>query len=587
MMVFLIFSISPCLAESNAKNAMLQMTTTLENSGTQLQWNYAENINDGRGITFGCIGFCTGTYDGNILVKYYTTLNTNNPLVKYIPALDKIDAGSHNAAGGDGNPSVTGLDGFINDVHNCNDPLFKQAQLYELDEMYYNPAIAEANAIGAKYPLTQALLYDASVREGPDGMKSLVSKSGSISDEVSFDRNFISQYTDALKKEGLGDTDRMAGFTTVLNSGNYNLVTPFKFTAYGDTFTITGDLGDINGSSSGGTSVQKTIPTITWNNPTDITSGTALSKTQLNAVASVPGIFTYNPVAGTVLSAGAHTLHVDFTPTDTVKYNTASKDVTINIVNAQKTTPIITWNNPADITSGTALSKTQLNAAASVPGIFTYNPVAGTVLSAGAHTLHVDFTPTDTVKYNTATKDVTINVLGKPTSNLKAAFDATPTSGVSILNVKFTDKSTNADSIKWDFGDKNGTSTILKPNYTYVTAGTYIVTLTAYKGANSDVATKTITVTKSALKINAIKASIKKGKTPVTVKFSCGVSGTPTNYTWIINKQTIKGDARGRVAYTFTKPGVYDVTLLVKDASGHTDKMTKKAFIRVLPKVNR
>jgi chitosanase len=413
MVVFLIFSISPCLAESNAKNAMLQMTTTLENSETQLQWNYAENINDGRGITFGCIGFCTGTYDGNILVKYYTTLNSNNPLAKYISALDKIDAGTHNAAGGDGNPSVAGLDSFINDVHNCNDPLFKQAQLHELDEMYYNPAIAEANTIGAKYPLTQALLYDASVREGPDGMKSLVSKSGSISDEASFDRNFISQYTAALKKEGLGDTDRMAGFTAVLSSGNYNLVTPFKFTAYGDTFTITGVLEGINDSSSGGTSVQKTTPTITWNNPADIIYGTTLSKTQLNAAASVPGTFTYNPVAGTKLSVGAHTLHVDFTPTDTVKYNKASKDVTINIVNAQKTTPTITWKNSADIIYGTALSKTQLNAAASVPGKFTYNPVAGTILSVGAHILDVKFTPTDTVKFNTASKNVKIKVLEK------------------------------------------------------------------------------------------------------------------------------------------------------------------------------
>ena len=45
-----------------------------------------------------------------------------------------------------------------------------------------------------------------------------------------------------------------------------------------------------------------------------------------------------------------------------------------------------------------------------------------------------------------------------------------------------------------------------------LTAGTYIVTLTAYKGANSDVATKTITVTKPALKINAIKADIYKRK---------------------------------------------------------------------------
>ena len=49
------------------KGACLQMTTFCENApATTLQYNYAQNINDGSGITFGCIGFTTGTYDGNI-----------------------------------------------------------------------------------------------------------------------------------------------------------------------------------------------------------------------------------------------------------------------------------------------------------------------------------------------------------------------------------------------------------------------------------------------------------------------------------------------------------------------------------------
>jgi chitosanase len=511
MLTFLIFSISPCLADNNAKNAMLQMTTTLENSETQLQWNFAENIGDGRGITFGCIGFCTGTYDGNVLIHYYKTLNPDNSLAKYIPALDKIDAGSHNAAGGDGNPNVAGLDGFINDVHNCNDPLFKQAQLYELDQLYYNPAVSIANKIGAKNALTLAFIYDMCVRHGSDGAQSMVNKATSqcggtpasgVSETVYLSK-LISIRDSALKSEGLGDINRDAGFKNVLNSGNVDLTTPFIFVAYGDSFTITGDLDDV----SSGTSVQKTIPTITW-------------------------------------------------------------------------------NIPADITYGTALSKTQLNASASVPGTLTYNPVAGTVLSTGTHTLHVDFTPTDTVKYNMASKDVTIKVIGKTTANLKAAFDATPTSGTTPLIVQLTDKSINANSLKWEFGDKSVTSSNSKTTHTYVNAGTYVVTLTAYKGADSDVATKTITVTKSASKINDIKADSIKGKTPMTVKFSCSVSGKPTSYTWIINKQTIKGDTRGKISYSFTKPGVYDVTLLVRDASGNTDKMTKKAFITVLPRVN-
>jgi hypothetical protein len=43
-------------------------------------------------------------------------------------------------------------------------------------------------------------------------------------------------------------------------------------------------------------------------------------------------------------------------------------------------TPTITWNTPASITYGTALSSTQLNATASVPGTFAYSPAAGSIL---------------------------------------------------------------------------------------------------------------------------------------------------------------------------------------------------------------
>ena len=232
----------------NMKNVILQMSATLENSDTELQYNYAENIGDGRGITFGCIGFCTGTYDGNILIKYYTTLNPDNTLAKYIPALNKIDSGKHSAARGEGNPSLTGLDGFIKDVNNCNDPLFKQAQIEMLDELYYNPAMEIADSIGAKNALTRAFIYDMCVRHGPDGAKSLVKSAGAIgSDENAYLTKLISLRDAKLKKEGLGDVKRDVGFKNVLSSGNVGLATPFKFVAYGDSFTIDGNL-DIGSS---------------------------------------------------------------------------------------------------------------------------------------------------------------------------------------------------------------------------------------------------------------------------------------------------------------------------------------------------
>jgi hypothetical protein len=74
-------------------------------------------------------------------------------------------------------------------------------------------------------------------------------------------------------------------------------------------------------------------------------------------------------------------------------------------------TTVLTWPTPAAITYGTPLSATQLNATSGgVAGAFVYSPLAGTVLSAGTHTLNVTFTPTDGADYSTATASVTLTV---------------------------------------------------------------------------------------------------------------------------------------------------------------------------------
>ncbi len=91
--------------------------------------------------------------------------------------------------------------------------------------------------------------------------------------------------------------------------------------------------------------VLKATPVITWATPADITYGTALGAAQLNATANVPGSFTYTPASGTILNAGSNQpLHVDFTPADAANYTTASKDVSINVLQA---TPTITGFSPA------------------------------------------------------------------------------------------------------------------------------------------------------------------------------------------------------------------------------------------------
>jgi Bacterial Ig-like domain (group 3) len=164
--------------------------------------------------------------------------------------------------------------------------------------------------------------------------------------------------------------------------------------------------------------VDKAAPAISWPDPADIIYGTGLSSTQLDATASwivagveqtVAGTFTYTPAPGTILHAGSNqTLSVTFTPSDPTDYSTASTSVTIDVA---KAAPSISWADPAGITYGTALTTSQLDATASVPGSFAYSPSPGTLLGAGGgQTLSVMFTPSDTTDYSTATASATIDV---------------------------------------------------------------------------------------------------------------------------------------------------------------------------------
>ncbi len=215
-------------------------------------------------------------------------------------------------------------------------------------------------------------------------------------------------YGTALSAAQLDATANVAGTFayspaagTVLGAGTQTLSV---------TFTPT-DTTDYKSASADTTiAVAQATPMITWAAPASIVYGTALSATQLDATADVPGTFVFSPPVGTVLEAGTHTLAVTFTPTDGTDYTTANADTTIVVAQATTATPTITWASPASIVYGAALSATQLDATSNIPGTFAYSPPVGTVLGAGTHSLAVIFTPTDTTDFTTASADTTIVV---------------------------------------------------------------------------------------------------------------------------------------------------------------------------------
>ena len=113
-----------------------------------------------------------------------------------------------------------------------------------------------------------------------------------------------------------------------LNAGDYTLTVQFT--------PLDGTLG-VAVTGTAFLTVEKAIPVVVWNNPSDITYalydngsggsvGPKLSDEQLNAKADVAGTFTYTPAKDTELNAGEQTVTATFVPTDTTNYKSLPQD---------------------------------------------------------------------------------------------------------------------------------------------------------------------------------------------------------------------------------------------------------------------
>jgi chitosanase len=148
------------------KDIAMQLVSSAENSSLdwQAQYGYIEynvekNRDENRGYTAGLIGFTSRTHDMLELVRYYEKIAPNNSLTPFLPALNKVDGTSSRA--GLGLPFVKAWKAAA-----AGDPKFREAQDYERDRIYFNPAVSQAEADGL-HELGQFIYYDAIVMHGP------------------------------------------------------------------------------------------------------------------------------------------------------------------------------------------------------------------------------------------------------------------------------------------------------------------------------------------------------------------------------------------------------------------------------------
>lgn len=157
--------------------------------------------------------------------------------------------------------------------------------------------------------------------------------------------------------------------------------------------------------------------------------------------------------------------------------------------------------------------------------------------------------PTATTKYYVTVRDTitgcslmdSITVTVNPTP--AASFTSAAGTGAGVIN--FTNASTNATTYSWNFGDGN-TSTAQNPSNTYISNGTYTVTLTAINGACTNVTSRQINVTGIASPTRAFSGDITGNTTFYndTIYYINGYVYVKNNATLTIQPGTIiKGNA--------------------------------------------
>ena len=268
------------------------------------------------------------------------------------------------------------------------------------------------------------------------------------------------------------------------------------------------------------------------------------------------------------LTAVGHTITALYSGDPTYAQGSQTLTQTVN-----PATPTVNWNNPTDIVYGAALSATQLDATASVPGGFAYNPGFGAVLNAGDNqTLSTTFTPTDTTDYTDATANVAINALqATPTVNVTAPNAAYNGSPYSVLTSSVTGiNNANlgaASSFTYYVGVDTGGTDLGSTAPT--AAGTYTV-VAHYAGSANYAAADSVQATFTIATVIALPSDGPE----ITLVQRYGIHWMPTTLVLYFNQALDPALAQDVQEYQLVDPHGHDVAITAADYDPTTDTVT-------------
>lgn len=217
---------------------ILSLVSIAENSSIDPEWGYAENIKDGRGITFSICGFCSGTGDGSQCLSEYIKLETNgDDLLKgtlYCNAMKQIDKQKKNK------DTEDGLEGFIEWFNRVGvtKPMMA-ATMNVIQKLYWYPALDFLAKRKLVTPLSAYIAYDTILNFGElDAFENIPYSDVTV-------QRYLKEFLDVKqkvieKKKSLGDSknNRVDMQKALVAQNKLELQSPLNVSCYGDSYTL-------------------------------------------------------------------------------------------------------------------------------------------------------------------------------------------------------------------------------------------------------------------------------------------------------------------------------------------------------------
>jgi len=172
-------------------------------------------------------------------------------------------------------------------------------------------------------------------------------------------------------------------------------------------------------------------------------------------------------------------------------------------------------------------------------------------------------------------------------AQVSANFTADAVAGCSPLVVHFTNTTTpmSGTTFDWNLGLGGTDPTSVNASSSYITPGTYTITLTARNGSATSTHTMTITVYPSPIVSFTVNdTAICPGSSVTFTSTSTGGVPGPLICTW--NFGDGFSGTGNPITHTYTASGWYNVTLSVKNSDGCISSLTKAMYIHVFTPAN-